>query len=513
MSSENGTAGEAPKSLRHKTARGFLWSFGSAGSQAVLQIVSLAVLGRLLTPSDFGIVAAAMLVVGFTTIIAQVGVSAALVQKPVLTAEQTGAGIVVSLLSSVVLGVAVWFLLPVLGPLLGLPAGATGLGLLVLIIPLTGIAAVPLGLLQRGLRFRGLATVDIIAYAVGVVGLSIILAVIGFGAYALVWGQIATVAVQAIGYWALIRVKARLGRPRELTASALELLSFGLPYSIGQIGNWIAGNGDNFIVATQLHAASLGIYSRAFQLLAAPANLIGGVADRVLFPAMAAVQHDKLRMTRAYVTSTAFVALLTIPASVVLFSGAHDLVRVLLGTRWDAVVAPLQVFALALLPRTSYKISGSFTRARGAVRGGAVRQWLYAVEVVVACSIGSRWGVVGVAIGALVAIVLHYLVMVQFSAQVAPGLWRVLGIAYLRYIPLALACIAGDVIAQFAMSGLHIPILRLIILGLSVLIAAAIVVLVLRQSFSDELSLVGTLVRRRRPTAGTPPPSVSGSEL
>ena len=491
------------KSLRHTTARGFVWSFASSGGQAVLQIVSLAVLGRLLTPAQFGVVAAAMLVVGFTSTIGQLGVAPALVQKPKLTLEQTGAGIVVSILTSAVLATIVWFLIPVVAPILGLPAGSPELHLLVIAIPLTGLAAVPLGLMQRALRFRQLASVDILAYALGVVGLSILLAALGFGTFALVWGQIATVAIQAIGYWIIARVKVRISAPRQLARESGELLNFGLPYSIGQIGNWIAGNGDNFVVATQLHSVALGVYSRAFQLLAAPANLIGGVADRVLFPAMAAVQNDKQRIMRAYATSSAFVALITVPASVVLFSGAGDLVGLLLGPNWGGVVAPLQVFALALLPRTSYKISGSFTRARGAVRGGAVRQWVYAVEVVVFCTIGSHWGVFGVAIGASVAILSHYLIMVQYSAQVAPGLWRMLGRAYLRYIPYAIACVLFDVVALFAISWLHIGILRLIVLTIAVGIGAALVLFLFRKQFGDELSLVTTIIRRRGAKAAT----------
>ena len=112
---------------------------------------------------------------------------------------------------------------------------------------------------------------------------------------------------------------------------------------------------------------------------------------------MSRVQGEPARMVRAYVAACAFVALATVPASAILFVGAPEIVGILLGHRWSGVVAPLQLFALVLLPRTSYKISGSFTRARGAVLGGSSRQWLYACEVVAGCLIGSRFGVIGVA--------------------------------------------------------------------------------------------------------------------
>lgn len=60
----------------------------------------------------------------------------------------------------------------------------------------------------------------------------------------------------------------------------------------------------------------------------------------------------------------------------------------------------MQLFALVLLPRTSYKISTSLTRATGAVYRAAWRQWLYAGYVVVLTVTGGLlWGLVGVAAG------------------------------------------------------------------------------------------------------------------
>ena len=221
----------------------------------------------------------------------------------------------------------------------------------------------------------------------------------------------------------------------------------------------------------------------------------------MLFPAMSRVQHDPPRMVRAYVSACAFVAFATVPISVVLFVAAPDIVNLLLGDRWQAVVAPLQLFALVLLPRTSYKISGSFTRARGAVLGGATRQWLYAGEVIVGCGLGAMFGVLGVAIGASVAITLHWLTMIGFSARVSPGLWRQLGTAYLRYIPLALAGIAGGLAARWATHRIDGHLIHLAAILIAVAVVSALIVLLMKRAFSDELRLASDLVntvRRRR---------------
>ena len=67
-----------PPSLTARTVRGFVWAFTGSAGQALLQIAATIVLARLLTPHDFGSVAAALLVVGLAQLLTQVGVSAAL---------------------------------------------------------------------------------------------------------------------------------------------------------------------------------------------------------------------------------------------------------------------------------------------------------------------------------------------------------------------------------------------------------------------------------------------------
>ncbi|HEY0373739.1 MAG TPA: lipopolysaccharide biosynthesis protein [Amnibacterium sp.] len=488
----SGPAGD--KSLRRNTTRGFIWSFGSAGGQAVLQIGSLAVLGHILSPHEYGVVNASMLAVAFTLMLGQLGVSAAIVQKPDLTEKQATAALYFSIGTTCALGILFWVLAPWLNLLVGLPESSGVIRLLAFMLPLTGLTIVPMGLLQRNLKFRKLAMVDLSSYAVGYVAVSITLALLGAGEYALAWGQLIDTALTAVGYFALSRVRWAPQSPRALFENARGLLRFGLSYSLGQVGSWVAINGDNFIVATQLSTRTLGVYGRAYQLLASPANLIGGVADKVLFPAMSRVQGDPPRMVRAYVAACAFVALATVPASIILFLGAPEIVGILLGGRWTAVVAPLQIFALVLLPRTSYKISGSFTRARGAVLGGSTRQWLYAGEVVVGCLIGSRFGVVGVATGASVAITLHWLTMIAFSAKVSKGLWAQLGVAYLRYVPLAavdvaLGLLARSVTEPFVDSRL----LTLLAVVVAVLAGTALVVGVARRAFAEEIALIRTI--------------------
>ena len=133
MTSTVGNRGSAkPLSLTARTVRGFVWAFTGSAGQAVLQIAATIVLARLLTPQEFGSVAAALLVVGLAQLLTQVGVSAALVQRRELTDDDVSAAFAFSVLVALVLAGALAAGAPVLSPLVGLP---TDSGLLLLLAP------------------------------------------------------------------------------------------------------------------------------------------------------------------------------------------------------------------------------------------------------------------------------------------------------------------------------------------------------------------------------------------
>ena len=190
-------ASEPPRA--HRTVRGFVWAFTGSAGQAVLQIAATIVLARLLTPHEFGSVAAALLVVGLAQLLTQVGVSAALVQRRELADDDVSAAFAFSVLVALVLAIALAVGAPVLSPLVGLPADSGLLPLLAPTLLLAGVAAVPSGLLQRRLQFRPLAVVDLIAAGPAMIGVSVALALAGFGAYALAWASVVAGAVTAIG--------------------------------------------------------------------------------------------------------------------------------------------------------------------------------------------------------------------------------------------------------------------------------------------------------------------------
>jgi O-antigen/teichoic acid export membrane protein len=489
------------QSLTALTVKGFAWAFTGTIAQALLQTISMVALARLLKPAEFGAAQAAGLVIGLSQVVSQLGVGPALVQRKTLNDREVTAAFYSSLLLSGVLAALLVVVAPWVNPLLSLPRESTLLPLLTIALVCAGAAAAPMGVLQRQLRFREMAVIDVLAFGPATIGVSVVLALLHVGPASLIWGQIAGGLTTAIGYHLRARVKLRPESPIAMARTVRPLLGFGAWYSVSQLGNWSALNADNFVAVNVLGTGPFGVYSRAYNLLAQPANVIGTAVDKALFPAMAKAKDDGERLRRAYVRSASLVALITVPLSLVIWVLAPEIVGILLGKDWQGVVVPLQILALVLLPRASYKISGSLTRATGAVSGGAWRQWLYAGEVFVGCAIGTRWGINGVAVGASVAIVLHFLIMLRFSERVARGLMRSVLVMYAKHVPIGLVSFAAAYGVALAVRPVGWMILTVVAVGAAWAVATAGTVVLLRRFFGDEVDVVRSVVRPRRSDA------------
>jgi PST family polysaccharide transporter len=168
---------------------------------------------------------------------------------------------------------------------------------------------------------------------------------------------------------------------------------------------------------------ALGYYGRAYSLMSAPAHAFGTVLNAVLFPAIAKVQDDSRRLATAYLRAVALIALLVLPLSAALILLAPEVIRVALGPRWTAAVAPFQILGIGMLFRASYKVSDSIARSTGVVYRRAWRQILYAGLVVFGAWLGQHWGISGVAWGALAALTVNFALMADLSLEVAKITW------------------------------------------------------------------------------------------
>ena len=405
--------------LEHHFTSG-VWTAAGYGLQGLLTVGSVAVLARVLSPGEFGLVSAAMLAINFSRVFSEGAIGPAVVQHPKLRDEHIQAGFTLSIAASVLLFILLWLGAPTIAVLLRAPSLTPVLRVLACLQPIAGLGVIADSLLRRELRFRTIANVKIVSYGVGYGAVGIVAALAG----AREWALVAANATQAVLTTALLlRARPHPTRLGVNWPAARELLSYGGGFVLARIGNYAAGDGDNMVVARWLGLSALGLYDRAYQLMVAPAMLLGQVMDEVLFASLARIQDDRSLVSTAYRHCVVGVAFVMLPLTVVAWALAPEIVYVLLGPAWSGVTTPFRILALGTLFRTSYKISDSLTRALGAMYRRAWRQWAYAAFVIGGAIIGQHWGLAGVAWAVLLALAVNVLLQAHLVMKLVPFTW------------------------------------------------------------------------------------------
>jgi PST family polysaccharide transporter len=436
---------QSRRSLSRETLEGFLWMFAGAGGQAVLRVVVIAVLARLLTPADFGIVSAAMTVIALADIFGQIGISPAIVQMSDLSSLHVRVAFTISAISGVLMTTFCALGAPTIANVFQMNAVEPIVATMGIIFTIRGFGIVAEGMMQRQMRFRAIAIINLASYGLGYGACAVGLAIFGFGVWALVLGQIFQVAISSILFLAFSRHPISPSIDRHALSA---LLRFGMSITLSSVGNYVALNSDQIIVGRSLGPAALGIYNRTYATLMQPVNLFGAVGDKVLFPALASIQSDRARLTRAYYRSFSLIALATLPLGFFLTLFAKDIINLLFGGRWTSIIEPFQILSLSLFFRTAYKITSSLLRARGLIMLLAAWQWAYAGLVFVGAYAGANYGLVGVSAGVAIAIAATFAIGLFLSRYACGVSLRVLSLIVLRYLVLSMIIILPLVVLR-----------------------------------------------------------------
>jgi O-antigen/teichoic acid export membrane protein len=420
------------------------WTFSGTGVQVVVQLLTIMALGRLLTPAEFGLMGAATVIIALSQIVSQVGVGPAIIQRRDLEPRHVRAAVTISSTLGVLLGALVWFGAAEISAFYRIPELEPILPAIAILFPLDGLNTVGKSLLTRELRFRLYIALDAGSYILGYALVSVLLAWLGYGVWALVIAHLAQSGSRVLAMYVATRHPLR---PSFDLQAGRDLLGFGFGHSLAQIGTLLAQQGDNLVVGRWLGATALGIYGRAYNLMVMPASAFGRIINRVLFPVMSQVQDERHRLASGYERAIAIVALVALPLSSFCWVVAPELIPVILGPGWTAVVLPFRLFSISLLFRMSSKISDACTKAAGAVYARALLQFLYAGQVIVGAIIGQRWGVGGVAVCVSIAMAINWLAMAQLARSVTGLQWS----SFARgHVPAAMLALTIGVVATVA---------------------------------------------------------------
>ena len=333
------------KDLRERTIRGGFVKVISQGANFGLRIGSLMVLGRLLGPKDFGLVGMVMAVIGVLTLFRDFGLSTATVQRTNVTDEQISTLFWINLLVGGVLCV----LSVAAAPLLAAFYHEPRLSLVTIVLASTFIfnaAGVQHGaILQRQMRFTSLAVVDIVSLVISS-GVGIVMALEGFGYWALVGMTVAAPIVSSICVWITTAwVPSKPGS----SAGIGSMVRLGGTITLNGLVVYVAYNLEKVLLGRYWGAAAVGLYGRAYQLINIPTDNLNSAAGGVAFAALSRLQGDPVRLKNYFLKAYSLVLALTVPITIICALFANDLILVVLGRKWAEAVPIFRLLAPTML--------------------------------------------------------------------------------------------------------------------------------------------------------------------
>ena len=363
------------------------------------------------------------------------GFGPAIIQRPNLENRHIRTAFISSIIFGLLTGFIIFITAPLIASFFQMAEITPILRAVAFLFPIRGCGAVAESLATRAMRFRNLAMIEVTSYLVGFGLTGIILALTGFGVWALVAAHLMSSITSTL---ILLKIQPHSKRPKFERVAFQELLYFGGGITLSGLLTYVAMKGDNIVIGRWLGAEALGFYGRAYQLVIAPINLFGSVLDRVMFPSMAKIQDNPKRLVVAYRRGISLIGLLCVPTSVLGIVLAPELVLVLLGPAWTGIVLPLQILVVGMYFRASPKISHALARATGAVYNRAWRQGVYAFVVLVGTWLGQHWGIAGVAMAILITFIINYFLMAHLSLSLISLTWTDFFAAHIPAFILAL---------------------------------------------------------------------------
>lgn len=399
-------------SLANNAARGAAVTMAGQGLRFGVQIIAVAILSRLLDPSDFGVFAMVLSIVGVATVLGDFGLSMASIQSQTLNDAQRANLFWTNTALGILLSVIVYLVAQPIAVFYGEPRLAAITQVISITFLLNALTAQFRAEVSSKLRFKWLAAVETLAQVAGL-GAGIYFAVVGAGYWALAYQQIAVAGVTLVGLAA--GAQWWPGLPRR-GASMRALYAFGANTLGVQVYTYITSNVDSVLIGRVWGADALGLYSRAYQIFRLPLQQIGAPMTKVALPILSRLQgdprYDAYAQRAQLILGYAFGGLFFILAAV-----ADPAIDILLGPGWEPAKPIFIVLAIG-----------------GVFQGiGFIYYWIFLslaftslqlkwsligrTIMIGMMSVGVIWGPLGVAIGSSLGQAVIWLLNTVFAVK------------------------------------------------------------------------------------------------
>lgn len=335
------------ESLAKKTVSSAIWTYIAYGLSKSANFIATVVLARLLLPEEFGIIGFAVTGMAFLDAFRDLGIGLAIIQRRDKIEEASNTAFWLSIGSNSLM----WLLSLVLAPLAAAffrqPLVTVILPVMAFSFVINSFGSIHDALLQREMEFgKRVIPAFFKSAAKGIA--SVILALMGFGVWALVFGLIVGQTLYTITLWIMVDFRPKFTFDTQI---AHEIVGFGYKIALDNFLSALQANIDYIFIGRFLGEAALGIYTIAFRVPELIIINIATVVAKVLFPAYSSIQDDLDQLRKAVLAALRYVSIIVVPAGIGLVLISSSFIPVAFGEEWlDAIpiMSALSLYGLFL---------------------------------------------------------------------------------------------------------------------------------------------------------------------
>ncbi len=331
---------------------GISWTWALKLSTRAVSFLSIILLARILSPSQFGVYGIAMLIMALLEVLTETGINVLLIQEKGKIENYLNSAWIVSIIRGIFIAISILILAPFVSVFFHSPGSLDVLFLLAIVPFLRGFINPSVIKFQKELNFRKEFWYRLIIFFFGS-SVSITLAFLTHSVNGLIFGLIAGVILEIVFSFLFISPKPHFSIDKKYFS---RILSRGKWITLSGIFSYLFHNFDNIVVGRILGTGSLGLYQMAYNISMLPITDVADVISKVTFPVYTIISEDRLRLRKAFLKTLLFVSIVTIPFGIILVLFPNEIVKVVLGQKWLGIVDVLRILVIFGVIRA---ISGS----------------------------------------------------------------------------------------------------------------------------------------------------------
>lgn len=395
--------------------KGISWMSGFRMTSRVMSLIKIAVLARVLTPSQFGIFGIASLLLIFLQILTETGINVILIQTSDKIDKYLDSAWVLSIIRGFFVFLVIVISAPFIAAFFKSPASLNVI-LLISFSPLISGFINPAEIsFQKDLKFHYEFWFRTTLFFTDAT-VAIVAALLTHSVYSIVFGLLAGSVLEVILSFYFIKPTPKL---KFDTSCLKKIFHKGKWITAYSIFNYFGENGDNIVVGRILGTQILGLYQMSYKISYIPISEITDVVNKVIFPVYSKIEGDKKRLLVAFWKTTGLISILTAIAGIIIFLFPTQIITIILGNEWIGAASVLRILAIYGILRAALGPAGAMFLAAGKQNYVTIMTFVrFTALVVTIYPLVLRYGMIGAGFSALFSALVEVPIILFFIKRI-----------------------------------------------------------------------------------------------